>query len=114
MFGLQLSQILGFSVVGALVTTLGSLLALYLKDVLAVRSLERWKARQTLISVYRRYRLPIYLAAEELSGRLYGLSRPDSAPKGVGVALLSKEIARDPNAMAWSCPIRTGQDQISV
>ncbi|TAY98668.1 hypothetical protein [Rhizobium leguminosarum] len=100
MFGLQLSQILGFSVVGAIVTTLGSLLALYLKDVLAVRSLERWKARQTLISVYRRYRLPIYLAAEELSGRLYRLSRPDSAPRGVGVALLSKEIARDPNAMA--------------
>jgi hypothetical protein len=97
---MTISQILGASVIGAIVTTLGSLLALYLKEVLAVRSLERWKARQTLIGVYRRYRLPIYLAAEELSGRLYKLSAPDSTPKGIGVALFKKVAERDPHAMA--------------
>ncbi len=61
MFGMKLSEILAASVVAACVTTSGSLLALYLKEILAVRAFERWKARQTLVSIYRRYRLPIFL-----------------------------------------------------
>ena len=41
-------QVLGLTVVGALVTTGGTLLGLFLKEVLLARSFERWKARQSL------------------------------------------------------------------
>ncbi|WP_038545456.1 hypothetical protein [Neorhizobium galegae] len=100
MFGIQISQILTFTVIGSFVTIFGNLIALYLKDVLAVRSFERWKAHQTLILVYRRYQLPIFLAAEELSGRFYGLSRPNCTIERFGIDLLHKEISRDSHALA--------------
>lgn len=101
MFGIEISEILKFTVLGSFVTVIGSLIALYLKEILAVRSFERWKARQTLIGVYRRYQLPIFLAAEEFSGRLYGLSRPnnDRAPQDIGVDILNTDVTRKAHAM---------------
>lgn len=101
MFDLPITEILKLTVLGSVVTVGGSLIALYLKDVLAVRSFERWKARQTLIGVYRRYQLPIFLAAEELSSRVYGLARLDNdrEPYKIGIEVLTKDVERAPHAM---------------
>ncbi|MBX9663018.1 MULTISPECIES: hypothetical protein [Sphingomonadaceae] len=97
---MALQTLLGLSVLGALVTTIGSLIALFLKDFVAATWLERWKARQTLLGAYRRYQMPIFLAAEELSNRLYGLSRDnnDREQLEVGLAVLKKPIVREPSA----------------
>jgi hypothetical protein len=70
MFGFTLSQLLGFTVLAAVVTTVGNLLATVLKDFLFARSFERWKERRSLLSVYRKYRDPILLAGDELHRRL--------------------------------------------
>jgi hypothetical protein len=69
-FGLTTSQLLGLSVLAALVTTVGSLLATWLRDFLFVRSFERWKDRRTLLSAYRRYRDPITKTATDLLARV--------------------------------------------
>jgi hypothetical protein len=69
-FGLTVSQILGLSVIAALVTTVGNLLATWLKEFLFARSFERWKARQALLTAYRKYRDPIIMAATELQARV--------------------------------------------
>ena len=97
---MALQTLLGLSVLGALVATIGSLIALFLKDFVAATWLERWKARQTLLGAYRRYQMPIFLAAEELSNRLYGLSRDnnDREQLEVGLAVLKKPIVREPSA----------------
>jgi hypothetical protein len=65
-----LNEILGFAVVGALVTTIGTLFGLFLKEVLFARSFEQWKAKQSLDQISRRYRDPITLSALELCNRL--------------------------------------------
>jgi hypothetical protein len=70
MFGVPISQLLTFTVLAAVVTTIGNLLATFLKDFLFARSFERWKERRSLLSVYRRYRDPILLAGDELQRRL--------------------------------------------
>jgi hypothetical protein len=68
--GLSASEILGLSVLAALVTTVGNLVATWLREYLFVRSFERWKERQTLLSAYRKYRDPLLLAAGELRSRV--------------------------------------------
>lgn len=62
------------TVLGSIIVVLGNIVAIYLKDVFAVRSLEKWRTRQSLDSIFDRYRRPICLAAEELSGRCYILA----------------------------------------
>lgn len=92
--------VLGLSVVGAVVTVIGSLIAMFIKEFVAATWLERWKSRQTLLGAYRRYQMPIFLAAEELSNRLYGLSRDDNdrEEREVSLAVLKKPIVRAPSA----------------
>lgn len=63
-------NILTFSVLAAVVTTAGTLLGLLLKEVVFVRSFERWKAKRTMEDISRKYREPIALAAIELCNRL--------------------------------------------
>ena len=67
MFGLTLEQLLGLTVFAALVTTVGNLFATVLTDFFFNRSFEQWKERRTLLSVYRKYRDPMVLAAENLN-----------------------------------------------
>ncbi|HEY6817452.1 MAG TPA: hypothetical protein VI168_18100 [Croceibacterium sp.] len=76
-------------------------MALYLKEVLAVRSFERWKSRQTLIGVYRRYQAPIFLAADELAGRVYGLARHDNDREiqEIQISILEKDFDRPAHCM---------------
>jgi hypothetical protein len=65
-----LKDVLGFTVLAALITTAGTLIGLVLKEWLFARSFEEWKSRRSLDQVYRRYRDPIVLAALELCNRL--------------------------------------------
>ena len=59
-----------------------------------MRWLERWKARQILLGVYR---LLFFLAAEELSGRFYGLSRDgnDREERDIGLDILRNHARRE-------------------
>ena len=59
-----------FTVVAALVTTVGTLLGHYLKEVVLARALENWKRERTLADIHRKYRDPIVLSAIELASRL--------------------------------------------
>jgi hypothetical protein len=74
-FGLDAQTLLGLTVLGAMVTTGGNLAAQVLKDYALVRSFERWKSRQLLVSVFHRYRDPIILSASELCYRLAEINR---------------------------------------
>jgi len=69
--GLSLQTWLGLTVLGALVSTLGSLFGIVLKDFFFVRSFESWKQKKTLEQLYQRYRDPLYLSAHELATRLF-------------------------------------------
>ncbi|MFC7532471.1 hypothetical protein [Actinoplanes sp. GCM10030250] len=70
LLGLTWSQVLGLSVIAALVTVAGNLVATWLKEYIFARSLEGWKSRQALISVHAKYRDPLLLAAREFKGRV--------------------------------------------
>jgi hypothetical protein len=94
---LTASEILGLSVLGALVTTVGNLVATWLKEYLFVRSLERWRERQGLLAVYRRYRDPLLLAAEELQSRAaeIALNYPANYLRSSVLAERPEELARN-------------------
>ncbi|MCA1597446.1 MAG: hypothetical protein LC769_00220 [Chloroflexi bacterium] len=64
------NNILNFTVVAAIVTTVGGVLASFLTNTVFARSLERWKGRQTLYGLYKRYRDPLVVSAVELLDRL--------------------------------------------
>ena len=70
MWNLTTKEWLGLTVVAAIVTTAGSLAAMIIKDYFFARSLETWKAKQSLQSLYQKYRDPILLSAGELCNRL--------------------------------------------
>jgi len=63
-------KILGYAGAGAVVTTIGTLIGLVLKERIFARSFERWKTQLSLQQVARRYREPIALTALELCTRL--------------------------------------------
>lgn len=67
---LSAKDLFGLAVLGALVTAAGNLIATALKDYVFARSLEKWKARQQLRSVYVKYRDPLLLSVFELLRRL--------------------------------------------
>lgn len=68
--GLDLKTWLGLTVAGAVVSTIGSLFGIILKEYFCTRSLERWRQQQTLEQVYQKYRDPLLLAARELVSRI--------------------------------------------
>ncbi|HEY4642688.1 MAG TPA: hypothetical protein VII75_15200 [Thermoanaerobaculia bacterium] len=59
-----------WTVVAAIVTTVGTLVGHLLKEIVLARSFEAWKRRQTAADIERKYRDPIVLAALELASRL--------------------------------------------
>src|SRR3954466_11583963 len=59
-----------WTVVAAIVTTVGTLVGHLLKEIVLARSFEAWKRRQTAADIERNYRDPIVLAALELASRL--------------------------------------------
>jgi hypothetical protein len=64
------TTVLGFTVIAAIVTTVGTLIGLVLKERVFSRSFERWRNQLTLENVERKYRDPIVLAGLELCNRL--------------------------------------------
>ncbi|WP_145929248.1 hypothetical protein [Chromobacterium vaccinii] len=69
LLGLDLKTWLGFTILGAIVSTLGSLFGVVLKDYCFTRSFERWRQRQTLEQLYQKFRDPLLLSARELASR---------------------------------------------
>lgn len=69
LLGLDIKTWLGLTVLGAIISTIGALFGIVLKDYFFTRSLERWKQRQTLEQVYQRFRDPLVLAVRELASR---------------------------------------------
>ena len=67
--GLDIKTWLGLTGLGAVISTIGALFGIVLKDYFFTRSLERWKQRQTLEQVYQRFRDPLVLAVRELASR---------------------------------------------
>ena len=67
---LSAKDLFGLTVLGSLVTTLGTLIGLTLKEHLFARSFELWKSRRVLETLFQKYRDPLLLAADELCIRL--------------------------------------------
>src|SRR5688572_18698910 len=72
---MEIKDYLGFTVVGAMITTVGSLVALFLKDFLFVRYFDSIKEKRTLKSLFKKYNDPLVLSAIELTRRLNELIR---------------------------------------
>jgi hypothetical protein len=70
MFGIELPTLLGLTVVGAIVSTFGSLAGVLLKDYFFTRSFETWKQERALEQLYQKFRDPLRLAARELASRV--------------------------------------------
>ena len=68
--GLSAKDLLGLTVLGAFITTLGTLVGLALKEHFFARSFELWKSRRVLEALFQKYRDPLLLSADELSIRL--------------------------------------------
>ncbi|MCA0033785.1 hypothetical protein [Mesorhizobium sp. B263B2A] len=68
--GLDLKTWLGFAFVGALVSTVGSILGIVIKEYFISRSFELWKQDRALEQIYQKYRDPLKLSARELGHRL--------------------------------------------
>jgi hypothetical protein len=67
--GLDLKAWLGLSVLGAIVSTIGALIGIVLRDFFFTRSFERWKQQRNLEQVYQKFSDPLLLLALELVSR---------------------------------------------
>ncbi|HWZ03646.1 MAG TPA: hypothetical protein VNX40_08525 [Mucilaginibacter sp.] len=63
-------SVLTFTVIAALVTVSGSLVALLVKDFLLVRYFEKYKEKASLKKISKRYKDPILLSAKEVLSRV--------------------------------------------
>jgi hypothetical protein len=70
LLNMSLRDWLSLSILGAVVTTIGSLLGIFIKDYIFSRSFELWKQRQTLTQLYQKYRDSLVLSACELASRI--------------------------------------------
>lgn len=101
MFGLTPVQLLGLSVLAAVVTTVGNLLATLLKEYVIARRLQEWNERRAILSLYRKYRYPILQAATTFKARVDDIC--DRYPPGYRSELidmhpprLGENLADDP------------------
>lgn len=68
--GLPIETWFGLTVLGAIISTAGTLLGTVLKEYFFIRSFEKWKQKKILEQLYQRYRDPLFLSALDLSIRL--------------------------------------------
>jgi hypothetical protein len=64
-------ELLALTGIAAIISAVTTLIALVLKEYFFARSLEAWKERRSLTSIYRRYRDPLFVAAVEFANRLH-------------------------------------------
>lgn len=69
----DLTAWLGLTAVAAIVSTVGALLGILIKDYFFSRSFERWKQQQSIELLYQKYRDPLFLSARELASRIVEL-----------------------------------------
>lgn len=96
-------NILGLTVLGAAVTTIGTLVGLVLKERVFARSFERWKTRLSLEQVARRYREPIALTALELCNRISVIC-DEYPPKFLNSSILSVSAPHRPTLNSAADP----------
>ena len=87
------------TVIGSIVTAVGTLLGLWVKERFLARSFERWKQERALEEVYRKYRDPLGLVADELATRCKEICTND------GVAYMRHEVflfRPSPLSKAWT------------
>lgn len=70
-----MEKYINFAVIAAIITTLGSLSALFLKDFLFVHHFEQVKERKSLYKIYKKYKDPLMLSSVELYLRLAEIYR---------------------------------------
>jgi hypothetical protein len=68
--GLKIEQLLGLTVLAAVISTAGALFGIVLRDYLFSRAFESWKQRKALEQLYQKFRDPLLLSARELCTRL--------------------------------------------
>ncbi len=81
----------GFSVIAAIVTNVGSFIALFLKDFLFVKYFDDLKEKRSLKRVAQHYKDPILLTASELSRRL----EQSLKNKQIAINTFNKEVLFD-------------------
>ncbi|WP_392476317.1 hypothetical protein [Nostoc sp. C110] len=89
---LTLKDVLGFTVVGTLISTIGTFIALFLKEWVFTRSFEEWKSERSLETVYRKYKDPILLATIELCDRLVEICKNEHPPEFLQSEFLRGEL----------------------
>lgn len=67
---MEAADFLTLAAAGAIITTVGSLFALFIKEFILIRYFEERKERKSLDAVYKKYKDPITLASMEFSSRL--------------------------------------------
>lgn len=67
---MQLNEFLKLAAAGAIITTGGSLVALFIKDFLLTRYFEDRRDKRIIDNVYKKYKDPILLSSIELSSRI--------------------------------------------
>lgn len=67
---MELKEFLEFAAAGAIITTGGSLLALFIKDFVFTTYFENRREKKSLDTIYKKYKDPITLSAIEVSSRL--------------------------------------------
>lgn len=75
MLNLTTKELLGLSVLAAVITTIGSLLATVLKDFVFARWLETWKGERSAQAAWDKYRIPMCVSAIELMRRIEDVYR---------------------------------------
>jgi hypothetical protein len=95
--GLDLKTWLGLTVLGAAVSTIGSLGGIVLKDFFFTRSFERWKQRQSLEQIYEKFRDPLLLAAHELASRTFEIVKLYPTPYLTEDVLASRPLRQIEN-----------------
>lgn len=90
---MEVKDYLGLTVVGAIITTVGSLIALFLKDFLFVRYFDAIKEKRTLKGLFKKYNDPLVLSAIELARRLNEFIRDSST---LGRAFTTENFKRMP------------------
>jgi len=67
--GLEIKTWLGLSVLGAIISTIGAIFGILLKEYFLSRSLEKWRQKQNLEKIYEKFRDPLILSGHELASR---------------------------------------------
>jgi hypothetical protein len=70
LWNLPAKELFALTVLGAVVSTIGNLLATILKEYFFVRSLENWRTQRGLRAAFKKYRDPLVLSLIELLNRL--------------------------------------------